>query len=173
MMIEGEKVILRPISAEDTESILRWRNKEAVRSNFIYRETLTREEHEKWLEEKVRKGTVCQFIIEAKETGAGVGSVYLRDLDYGNRKCEFGIFIGEDSFRGKGLGTESARLATGFAFEQLNMNKVYLRVLAENERAYRSYLRAGFRKDGTAREDVLIDGRFHDVIFMSIIRREV
>ena len=173
MIVEGDKVILRPISAEDTENILRWRNKEAVRNHFIYRETLTREEHEKWLEEKVRKGTVCQFIIEAKETGAGVGSVYLRDLDYGNRKCEFGIFIGEDSFRGKGLGTESAKLVTSFAFEHLDMNKVYLRVLAENERAYKSYLRAGFRKDGTAREDVLIDGRFHDVIFMSIIRREV
>ena len=173
MIIEGKNVLLRPITYDDTECIVRWRNKETVRSYFIYRATLTKEDHEKWLEEKVRTENVYQFVIVDKESNISIGTVYLRDIDRDNKKCEFGIFIGEDCFLGKGLGTESAQMVTRFAFEQLDMNKVFLRLLAENERAYKSYLKAGFQVEGLARQDVYIGGQFHDVVFMSMLRGEL
>lgn len=54
-----------------------------------------------------------------------------------------------------------------FFFEQLGINKVYLRVLSENLRAYRSYLNAGFKKEGIFQQDVWIDGKAYDIIFMA------
>lgn len=33
--ISNEKIILKPISSEDTENIIRWRNSENVRKKFF------------------------------------------------------------------------------------------------------------------------------------------
>lgn len=173
MVLEGKRVDLRPISYEDTDDIVRWRNRNAVRNNFIFREQFTKDIHEKWMKEKVAKKQVYQFIIIEKKTNKKIGSVYLRDVDSANQKCEFGIFIGEEEFLGRGLGTEAAKLILHFAFEELRVNKVFLRLLAENQRAYKSYLKVGFKEEGMSRQDVLIDGLFHDVIFMSILRGEL
>ena len=43
--IRGEKVYLRPITLEDTDNIIRWRNSENVRPYFIYQKPFTREGH--------------------------------------------------------------------------------------------------------------------------------
>ena len=61
--IRGEKIYLRPITAEDTERVLAWRNAPDVVRNFIYREKISREEHMDWLENKVFRGAVHQFVM--------------------------------------------------------------------------------------------------------------
>ena len=119
------------------------------------------------MKSRVETGEVVQFIIRDKETDKKVGSVYLRDIDYKNHKAEFGIFIGEESYRNKGFGREAAELITEYAFQHLHLHKVYLRVLASNIRAHRSYLRAGFVEEGIAKDDVFLDDKFQDVVFMA------
>lgn len=52
------------------------------------------------------------------------------------------------------------------------MHRIYLRVLADNERAIRSYEHAGFVKEGLAHDDVWIEGRPYDVIFMAIYNNQ-
>ena len=166
----NENVTIRPITEADTDNIIRWRNAPSVVEHFIYRTPLTAEAHLNWLHNRVETGDVAQFIIMDGETP--VGSVYLRDIDRQKQKCEYGIFIGEDSCRGKGIGSAAARLALGYAFETLGLNRVYLRVFAENLRAQKSYENAGFRYEGTFRDDVIIDGEAHDMVFMGILRRD-
>ena len=102
--IEGERVLLRPITPEDTPLIVKWRNTESVRRNFIFRGPFTAEVHTRWMETKVASGEVLQYIIVDKETGESVGSVYFRDVNRENRSAEYGIFIGEEAARGNGLG---------------------------------------------------------------------
>lgn len=69
---------------------------------------------------------------------------------------EYGIFIGEESARGKGLGTETARLFTDFGFAGLHLHRISLRVLAENAAARRSYEKAGFVQEGIFRDMELL-----------------
>ena len=47
--LEGETIYLRLMGAEDTENIIRWRNTDFVRSNFIYQKPFTRAGHENWM----------------------------------------------------------------------------------------------------------------------------
>ena len=165
-------VRIRPITEADTDKIIAWRNAPSVMEHFIYRTPLTRDDHLNWFHNRVQTGEVAQFMIIDEETEQEVGSVYLRDIDRQNQKCEYGIFIGEDSCRGKGIGSAAARLALGYAFETLELNRVFLRVFAENLRAQKSYENAGFRYEGTFRDDVIIDGEAHDMVFMGILRRD-
>ena len=76
--IEGERVLLRPITPEDTPLIVKWRNTESVRRNFIFRGPFTAEVHTRWMETKVASGEVLQYIIVDKETGESVGNVFVR-----------------------------------------------------------------------------------------------
>ena len=169
-MIEGNSIYLKHITYQDTPDIVRWRNSDFVRSRFIYREEFDEETHNNWMKTMVDTGKVVQFIIYEKTTDRKIGSVYLRDIDNDNKKCEFGIFIGEEDMLGKGYGKEAARLITNYAFNDLNLYKVYLRVLADNKRAYNSYCSSGFVEEGIAKNDVWINGKPRDVIFMAVYK---
>ena len=168
----NNNVKIRPMTEADTANIVRWRNTPSVYEHFIYRTPLTEEAHLNWLHNRVETGDVAQFIIVDTESGQDVGSVYLRDIDREHKKCEYGIFIGEDSCRGKGIGSAAAKLALDYAFEKLGMNRVLLRVFADNKQAIRSYEKAGFRYEGTFKDDVIIDGVPYDMVFMAILKSE-
>ena len=166
----NEQVTIRPVTEADTDRIIAWRNAPSVMAHFIYRTPLTRKAHLNWLHNRVETGEVAQFVIYDGETA--VGSVYLRDIDRNNQKCEYGIFIGDEDCRGKGIGTAAAKLALAHAFEELGLNRVYLRVFADNLGAIKSYKKAGFRYEGTFRQDVMIDGVGEDIVFMAILRED-
>ena len=170
--ITGEKIILRPITIHDTEMVLRWRNSEEVRRYFIYQQEITEVDHKKWLFNKVKAGTVVQFIILERTSQLPLGSVYLRDICMSNRKAEYGIFIGELFARGKGYGTEAAKLMIEYAFGELGLHKVALRVLSDNSSAIYSYEAAGFIAEGLMRDEEFIDGQYKDVLFMAIINNQ-
>ena len=170
-IIEGQHVLLRPITAEDTEDIVRWRNSPEVMKYFIFRETFTAQMHERWLETKVASGNVVQYIIIDKADGKKVGSVYLKDIDPINQSAEYGIFIGEASARGRGLGSETAKIFTDFAFSALELHRISLRLLASNATAQRSYEKAGFVIEGVFSDMVKLDGEFTDIIFMARLNK--
>ena len=172
MMIYGERIALGPMEERDTTDIIRWRNTDFVRKNFIYQKPFTVESHHHWIETMVNTGKVVQFMICPYEAGKlenAVGSVFLRDIDEVHHKAEYGIFIGEEAALSQGYGTEAAQLMLQYAFETLHLHKVMLRVLAENVRAQKSYEKAGFRQEAYLKDDVFLNGRFCDVILMACI----
>jgi diamine N-acetyltransferase len=57
-----------------------------------------------------------------------------------------------------------------FGFARLGLNKIYLRVFADNPRAIRSYEKAGFVQEGYLREEVRIDGIYRDMVWMAIYK---
>ena len=138
-VLTGTAVTLRPITDADTDLIVKWRNTPSVVQNFIFRQTFTPEMHRSWLATKVATGQVVQYIILDKADGKPVGSVYYRDIDNHNRSAEYGIFIGEESARGKGLGTETARLFTDFGFAGCICTASACACWPKNTAARRSY----------------------------------
>lgn len=159
--------MLTEMTDGDTEDIVRWRNREFVRRMFLYQEPFTCEGHRSWIKNMIETGKAVQFIIWEKETGLKIGSVYLRDIDRENLKAEFGIFIGEEEKLGCGYGREAADLITDYGFSVLGLNKIFLRVMAENERARKSYQRAGFTEEGLMKQDRIINGKKQDLVFMA------
>lgn len=177
------KVQLRPITAADTAKIVAWRNKEFVRRNFIYQKLFTEEGHRAWFHEQVEPGHVAQFIICVTDTDEGknirlqeageaadreIGSVYLRDIDREAGTAEYGVFIGEREALGHGYGTEAAKLALAYGFETLHLQKIFLRLLEDNEGARKSYEKAGFRMKEDRRESVALEQGVREVLFMEI-----
>lgn len=171
MQYRDEKagIYLRQMTYDDTDFIVKWRNSDEVRRNFIYQELFTREGHEHWIRTKVETGEVVQMMICDLASAIPVGSVYIRDIDRHHNKAEYGIFIGEASARGRGVGTAAARLMLRYCFEEAKLHRIYLRAFAENVRAIRSYEKAGFVREGYLREDVLIGDSYRDIVWMAAL----
>lgn len=165
-------VYLRPMTDEDTDLIVAWRNQEEVRRNFIYQALFTRESHRAWIRDMVETGKVVQMMICEEETDIPVGSVYLRDINPQHHKAEYGIFIGGEGARGRGYGTQAARLMIRYAFEELKLHRLFLRAFAENRQAIRSYEKAGFVQEAYLHDDVCIDGVYRDIVLMGIWEQE-
>lgn len=169
-MVDREAgIYLRLMTYEDTDLIVEWRNSDPVRKRFIYQEPFTREGHENWIKNRIETGNVVQMIICSLGTDRPLGSVYIRDIDRQHRKAEYGIFIGEDEARGKGIGTAAAGLMLRYCFEEEKLHRVYLRVFADNMQAVRSYEKAGFVREACLKDDVCIDGEYRDIILMAVI----
>lgn len=166
---EAAGIYLRRMTYEDTDRIVAWRNRDAVRRNFIYQELFTRESHENWIHTMVETGRVVQLIICGLDTDEPLGSVYIRDIDRHHNKAEYGIFIGEPAARGRGIGTAAARLMLRYCFEEERLHRVFLRVFSTNTQAIRSYEKAGFTREALLRDDVCIDGQYRDIVLMGIL----
>ena len=168
-VMEGQDIYLRPMDGSDTDNIIKWRNTDFVRRNFIYQKPFTRQGHENWTKTMIDTGKAVQFIICTKEGDEPVGSVYLRDIDRNHNKAEYGIFIGEEQALGKGYGTQAARLMISYGFHRAGLHKLMLRVLAENGQALGSYEKAGFVKEAYFKDEVFLEGCYKDVIYMAVI----
>ncbi len=155
----------------DTEMVVNWRNSDAIRKNFIYRNEITPEEHLKRYHDKVLPGQIIQFVIIEKITKRPVGSVYLRDVDSIKKTAEYGIFIGEDSARGRGYGKEAAGRIVKFFFEDMDYDRLYLRVFAWNLPAIGSYKSAGFAVDEADCYKEIIEDKTEDIVVMSVLKQ--
>lgn len=167
--IYGQRIYLRSITFEDTDMVLEWRNSKIVVENFIYRKHITRQEHLDWLDNKVKKGLVHQFIICDKVDNTPYGCVYFPDFDEKNNKAECGIFLGENENRPRGIGSEGMKLALDYCFDVLGFHKVVTRVLAFNQASLRMNEKAGYKQEAYLKDELYIDGKYEDVVLFGAI----
>lgn len=161
------KVELRELSLNDTNKIVNWRNQDFVLENFIDKRLINKESHINYYHSRIETGLVKQFIIVCD--GIDVGTTFLRDIDYDNKVAEFGIFIGEKDYLSKGVGSKAAKLIVEFGFDQLKLDRIFLRVLANNVRAQKSYEKVGFHLDDSNK---YIKNEGVDEIFMVIEKED-
>lgn len=112
------------------------------------------------------------FIVEDLQTSRPVGICGLYLIQWICRRAEFRILLGDDEFRGAGLGTDAALLLLEYAFTKLNLETVYLGVNVENKAAVKSYRKAGFVDEGVRRRLIYRNGKYYDVLMMSVLREE-
>jgi len=99
-----------------------------------------------------------------------VGNCGLKDIDRKRKKVQLWIYLG-GSYR-CGIGNTALRQLMKRAFEELQMNRLYLRVLANNRAALKFYLSLGFAQEGIWREDTIRDTKFVDSVWFSMLERE-
>jgi len=168
----GERVALRPLERSDAPSLVRWLNDPEVREGLATFQPLTLEAEHAFLETLTRAQDRVVLGIVERSTGSLVGACGLDTIFWKDRRAVFGIFVGEKSRWGQGLGREATELVLDHAFGTLGLNRVELHVYAYNARAIRTYRAVGFVHEGTLREHHFHDGRFVDSLAMSVLRED-
>ncbi len=127
-------------------------------------------EHESWAAGLHQRTDMVFFAIETVPERRHVGNVWLADIDMRHRKAEVRIVVGEPDALGRGMGSEALRQLCDYAFQRLNLHRLFAYVLAINPRAVRAFEKAGFAIEGTLRDDRWSDDRYVDTILLSYIR---
>lgn len=168
------EITLRPLTLADTSNIVRWRNQPEVYKNLYTQNLITEEQHVGYFHKYVETGLVRQYIIVAEIDGepTDIGTVFLKGIDRVSRKAEYGLFIGELQARGKGFASAIASAALNIAFNELDLNRVYLTVFVDNIPAINSYVKAGFKREGILRQDFYDGYKYHDIVLMGILRED-
>ncbi|WP_423064263.1 GNAT family N-acetyltransferase [Candidiatus Paracoxiella cheracis] len=107
-----------------------------------------------------------RFIIK-DDQNEKLGFVELTEIDFIHRRCEFAIIISPGQ-SGKGYATAATKLALKYAFNVLNLHKVYLIVDQHNEAAIHIYEKCGFHEEGRLIDEFYTNGEYRTAIRMYI-----
>lgn len=172
-MITGEKVALTELRRSDSETLFRWINDpEIVRFNAAYA-PVHESGHLAWFDRVTTDPGRIVFGIRTPLSERIIGVLQLVDIHPIHRSAELIIRIGEHADRGRGLGSEAVRLAIDFGFRHRNLQRVWLRVFADNARAIRAYEKAGMVREGLLRRACYIDGRWRDEVIMAALAERI
>ena len=173
------RIYLRPITIDDGKTIVKWRNSPIVSRHCFNWNSITEESNAVFFKTYVETGKYKQFIVERIDEDFGVSSypiatVYLKDFDQINNRCELCIFTSDD----QEWNTESQSIAIKQllekAFTEYKMHKIYTYVFSINEDEIKLMERAGFVKEAELSQEALdIDGNYIDVLRMAIFKSKI
>ena len=170
------KIFLRPITEKDTANIVKWRNSEKVRGHCMTKAPITAESHLNFYKNNILTGKYRQFIVERVEEETGLASypiatVYLKDIDNENKRCELCIFTSNDiewDAEGQSI---AVKMLLDKAFLEYGMHKVYSYVFYKYPQEIELLKKAGFSAEVILREEALGENnRFDDIVRLCIIR---
>ena len=175
-LLQGKLVRLAGIDPEEvSKSFAQWnRDSEYMRLMDIDPPRLhSTKAIKEWLEKELEKSMdLYWFAIRTLEDDRLLGDIPLSVINRGSREAFAGIGMGAREFWGKGYGTDAMQLLLRYGFIELNLRRVSLNVFEFNQRALRSYEKAGFRLEGRQRQYIQREGRRWDILFMGILREE-
>lgn len=172
-LLRGARVTLRPPRATDrAERLALGRDPEIVRmfgGEWRNLAPLSMADVEQWYASLLARRP-AGWAIEYE--GEFIGSAMLHSFEHDNRRARYAVGILDAGRLGQGIGTEVTRLVLRHAFENLELHRVDLRVLAHNHRAIACYEKCGFVREGVERETLHADGHWHSDVMMSILEHE-
>lgn len=99
-----------------------------------------------------------------------IGNIKIGNINQIHRFAEIGLLIGEHDARGKGFGTEAIRMATQYAFDELNLHKVTAGMYASNIASYKAFAKAGYRQVGYYEKHWFCKGEYVNGFLMEKLR---
>jgi len=132
-------IYLRPLIKEDALISYKWRNNSEVWKYTASKPDryITKKIETSWIMDVLRRPDEKRFVICIKNSNKYIGNVQLTGIK--NGKAEFSIFIGETKYWGKGIAEKATGLILKYAFNELGLKEVYLRVNKDNISAIKAY----------------------------------
>jgi len=165
---------LRALTQADLSKTLAWHNQEDIVELYAgHPFPVNQEMEQKWYERILTSNyPTTVFGIEVIKTSLLVGISLLRDIDLLNRNAETAIYIGDLNERGKGYSKNALLKTLEFAFQNLGLHRVFLKVRIDNLTAINLYKKLGFTQEGELRETVYKNGEFKSLLIFSILKEE-
>ncbi|MET3288297.1 UNVERIFIED_CONTAM: ribosomal-protein-alanine N-acetyltransferase [Brevibacillus sp. OAP136] len=176
MKLHGNKITLKLLELSDAEAMLRLhlRNRSFFQSYIPKRDEsfYTLEGQEARIQADLARKEQDQgysFGIYLADTGELIGNVTLSEVLRGPlQSCFIGYYL-DQAHNGKGYVTEAVRVVVDYAFYELALHRIEAGVMPHNVRSMRVLEKAGFHKEGIARKNVKINGKWEDHQVLAIV----
>lgn len=167
-------MVLRALREEDAAGMLEWMQDKDIQKNFRFAAV------------KKTKRDVLAFIQSAgnvpqdgqsihyavtEDGGEYLGTISLKNLDLKAQNAEYAIVLRKKA-QGRGLAFAATKEILRMAFIELGMERVYLNVLRENQKAIRLYERCGFVYEGEFRNHLFLGGEYRMLKWYGMLKEE-
>lgn len=133
------------------------------------------EKDKEWLNQYMvdKSNSRIYFRIEEISTNDFIGTIQLYDIDWISRLATWGFIIGKKSNRGKGYSVEASNLLFDYAFNILNLRKIFSYPLCFNEASLKMHKKIGnFKEEGCLRKHIFYNEKYHDVYILSLFKED-
>ena len=169
-LLNGINVFLRRMEASDLERTYHWINNPELFVTMGVFGPRSKDAQREWFENISQSQSNIVFAVCRIEDEEHIGNASLFDIDLRNRNAGLTIMLPDNAVRGKGFGKETVRLLCGYAFDYLNLHKVYCKT--DNPIAAKLYERIGFVQEGLFREHAYHYGKYVDKACYGILKKE-
>ena len=175
MIIRGKRTLLRAMEPEDMVLLQEMINDpelEGAVGGWSF--PVSGWQQQKWYENAVNDTKTRRFMIQTTDTQQPqtIGMIYLTDLDWKNRSVATGIKISASAPRGQGYGTDAVMALVGYAFYELQMHRVSLKIKSDNLASVKLYEKCGAKREGVLRDTIYKDGRYWDQYVYGILKSD-
>ena len=173
------KIYLRPITLEDGRHLVKWRNDKNVINHCLTRSTITEDSNREFFKNYVQTGKYIQFMVERLDVdfpmvAYPIETVYLKDMDYVNKRCELCIFTSTDTEWSSDSQSLAIHMLVDKAFNEYGMHKVYSYVFYKFPDEVELLKNAGFSPEAILKDEAQnAEGKYEDIVRLSIIKAEL
>ena len=169
--ITSDHLRLCPLTESDMTLKVRWYNDPAVRKTLVVDEIFELDKTIQWFHTLADNDTRADFRADAAD-GTPIGITGLIDIDRKNKTAQCYCVIGDRHFWGRGLAPEIHAVLSQWAFATLDLDKIWAHIRTNNPAIYRVVEKLGFVKEGTLRQDAVVDGKRIDLYHIGLLREE-
>lgn len=167
VFLEGDRVSLRTVEAEDADVVQRAYNEPDFGEGFLIETPSNRDEIEDRIERTTQEDDSVYLLVCIDDEV--VGGVSLRDVRHDHAMLAYWTL---PEHRGNGYVVEAATLLMDHAFDAMGMHRVYAWIVSGNEASEAVLDRLGFTQEGTYREHVFKDGDYRDTEHFGLLAEE-
>jgi len=176
IVLQDERVILRPLSINDFEFLLEYSVNEPQLWEYLMIPANGMENLKKYLNVaiKARKNkNEYPFIVYDRKCHKYIGSTRFYDIKLHSKTLQIGSTWYGKEFQGTGINKHCKYLLLEYAFGEMNMERIEFRTYNCNERSINALKSIGCKVDGILRSNsISTDGGRRDSIVFSILRNE-
>ncbi len=174
-MLRGDRIQLRAVERDDLSLLRDWRNLPEFRRNFREFRELNMFNQEAWFNRISASANDFMFMIENSDDRTKLGVCGLVYVNWVLRSADISLYIGQGEVYIDGPGGHAeaaARVLMRYAFDNLNLHKVWTELYSFDARKIELFTRLGFHRDAVLRDNAYEDGRYHDSFIYSFIRAD-
>jgi RimJ/RimL family protein N-acetyltransferase len=168
--VEGEIVSLCAANADHINQYAKWMNHPETRKFTEFNAPQTIEEIKKLFEPKkeVVKNDIF-FEIWHKKDEIPIGYARLFRIQWFTRNALI-FYMVDPRYRRQKIGTEVGKLLLDYAYKELNLHKITVRILAPNKASIQLAEKLGLKLEITLKKEVYFDGEHVNVLEYAIFK---
>ncbi len=173
-ILTWEKVYLVVPEEQDIEVWYKWVN-DIENQSFLWTmfwNIITYKNEKEYFENLNKDDKQLTFSIYVENIKKTIWNISLLNIDYKNSHCELWIAVFDKENQDKWYWSEAIKLIQKYAFEVLWLNKLYLRYISSNPRAWHVYSKLWFVEIWIMKQQEYRFWEYFDVVIMEILREE-
>ena len=164
-------ITIKPHKSADIPHRVKWLNNPFVNKyigNQLGQKT-TLKKQEEWFSNYLKDRNKKFFTIYYNKNP--IGFMGLSNISKVNKNADLFIAIGNDEYRGRGIGKEAINWLLDYGFNKLKLHKINLGVIEDNIPAVKLYKKVGFVVEGKNIEEVFYEGKFYNFLSMALFKK--